>query len=176
MLKAIHEGRGGQPVKSICREASYFPEGGRASELLEHFHSHPREYIVAIVDEYGDFAGIAALEDLIEVFMGEVRDEYESGADPQALPGGGYRLPGSFPVREWAGLMGAGAEPPADSEPPEYTTVAGMVIHHLGRMPRKGASVTVGGIEFCVAGMQGRRITEVEVRASGGEAGDDVAR
>lgn len=174
ILKAIHRGRSGDPVASLSRKMHYFPEGGRASELLEHFHSHPKEYMVAIVDEYGDFAGIASIEDLIEVFVGEVRDEFESTAvDPQPLPDGGYRVPGGFPVREWADLMEIGDDLPDGTEELPYSTIAGLIIHHLERMPRKGDTVRTAGIEFVVTRVEKHRIVEVEVRAEGGEDGDD---
>ncbi|HHN46143.1 MAG TPA: hypothetical protein ENN09_01760 [Planctomycetes bacterium] len=169
-MDIVFSGRGKETAAAHASGVSFFPEVGRASELLEHFNQNPSEQLVAVVDEYGDFSGIASLEDLTEFFVGEMRDEYEGGEmDVTPLPDGGFLVPGKLPIHEWLELLGAEDALGAAADELPYSTVAGLVIYHLGRIPKPGDVVRVEGMRFSVEQVGGRRVIAVSVRADESE-------
>ena len=90
-------------------------------------------HMVIVVDEYGNTAGLASMEDLVEVILGEIRDEHEPDSDVQEDGQGGYIVSGSFDVARLADLLEFHPE-----EDIESTTVGGLVTEWLGRVPQPG--------------------------------------
>ncbi len=74
-----------QPLKSIARPISVYPELASVSSVLEEMIT-TRQHIALVVDEYGEMAGIAALEDMLEALLGvEIVDETDQVVDMQEL-------------------------------------------------------------------------------------------
>ena len=88
-------------------------------------------HMVIVVDEYGNTAGLATMEDLVEEILGEIRDEHEPELDVTADGEGGYIVSGSFDVGRLQELLGF-----RPREKMESTTVGGLVTEWLGRVPR----------------------------------------
>jgi putative hemolysin len=115
-----------------------------------------RQQMALVVDEHGGVEGIVTVEDLIEELVGEIYDE----ADPDLIAvgrrsDGSFVVPGGFPVHD---LIDLGIEVPMG----DHTTVAGLVLSKLGRIPQaEGDIVRVGDWDLTVTGVAGRRITEV---------------
>ncbi len=107
-----------------------------------------------VVDEYGGTAGIVTLEDVIEELVGEVADEHDSRrAQVFMAPGGAWILPAVLRPDEVAERTGIVL--PASHV---YETVGGLVMATLGRLPKTGDVVTVGGVTLTVERMEGRRV------------------
>jgi putative hemolysin len=116
------------------------------------------DHLALIVDEYGGTAGIVTLEDLIEELVGDIRDEYDvDDDDAKQLRGGDVEVDGLLNLDDFAEATGA--------ELPDgpYETVAGAVMATLGRLPRSGDAIELGGIRLKVAKMDGRRVARVRV-------------
>lgn len=122
-----------------------------------------RARLALVVSEYGDIEGLISLEDIIRELLGELSDEFKSGADLdlEPLADGGWRLPGRLPLDEtieWARPF-TGPEVWADSE---AETLAGWLLEQLGTIPRSGERIEVGGLAFVIEQMEGPAITWVE--------------
>jgi CBS domain containing-hemolysin-like protein len=144
-------------VRSILRPAIVVPETKRLDELLAEFRS-TSNHMAIVVDEYGSVAGLATLEDLLEEIVGEIGDEFDlPEAGIRRIGGGRVRIGGSFPIDEFNERFGT--ELPED----DYHTVGGFVFGELGRAPQPGDSVSVDRARFEVSGVDGPRITEVDV-------------
>ena len=117
-------------------------------------------HIALVVDEYGGTDGIVTLEDMVEELVGEIRDEYDR--PDQAGVGDPGRQAGVFDgglnIEDFAAASGV---PLVDGS---YETVAGFMVHELGRMPTVGDSVVVGDATLVVAELDGYRISAVDVR------------
>src|ERR1043166_548953 len=100
--------------------------------------------MVIVVDEYGNTAGLATMEDLLEVIIGEIRDEHEPSTDVTSDGNGGYIVAGHFYVARVGELL-VGFHPEHDIE---STTVGGLVSEWLGRVPKAGESVERDGIRI----------------------------
>jgi putative hemolysin len=116
------------------------------------------DHLAVIVDEYGGTAGIVTLEDLIEELIGEIRDEYDVVEDDaKRLRGGDIEVDGLLNLDDFADETGR--------ELPEgpYETVAGCLMSQLGRLPKHGDAVEIGGMRLKVTKMDARRVARVRV-------------
>jgi putative hemolysin len=117
------------------------------------------QHLALVVNEHGSAEGIVTMEDLVEEIVGEIYDEHDRDVvGVRHLPDGALVLPGSFPVHD---LGDVGVELPEG----DYTTVAGLVLHQLGRIPgAAGDLVEVDGWRLEVTAVGRNTITEVVVR------------
>ena len=72
---------GSVKVTQIMRPAAFVPETKRVADLLREFQQG-RSQLAIVVDEYGGTAGLVTVEDVVEELVGEIRDEYDSEAEP----------------------------------------------------------------------------------------------
>jgi putative hemolysin len=123
--------------------------------------------MVIVVDEYGNTAGLATMEDLVEEILGEIRDEHEPEMDVTPDGEGRYVVSGSFDLGRLQELLGFRVLPEVAS-----TTVSGLASEWLGRVPSVGDVVEREGIRIEVLAASDRRVDQVRVmRAEGASNG-----
>lgn len=129
--------RGGDaPVATVATPVLYVPDTMRVADALQRFKAE-RQQLAVVLDEYGDADGIVTLEDLLEEIVGEIYDETDRDlATVTRLDDGGVVVPGTFPLHD---LPDLGIELPERSG--DYTTVSGLVMDELGRVPRATGEV-----------------------------------
>ena len=144
-------------VTSLARPAMFIPETKPVRETFAEMQSS-RQRFVLTVDEVVGIAGMATLEQLLEVIVGEVADE---GDVPEqtyvAVSDTDFRLKASVGLAEINDEL--------DLQLPEgqYKTVAGFILETLGRVPVEGDTVHVQDRTLTVRTMDGVRIDEVDV-------------
>jgi CBS domain containing-hemolysin-like protein len=116
-------------------------------------------HMVIVVDEYGNTAGLATMEDLLEVIIGEIRDEHEPDSDIAEDGQGGYIVSGNFDLDRVGDLF----EFFHPEEEIESTTVGGLVTEWLGRVPKAGESVERDGIRIEVLASDELRVGQVRI-------------
>ena len=117
-------------------------------------------HIALVVDESGGTDGIVTLEDLVEELVGEIYDEFYTGADHEDrvnVASGFVDVDGGLILQEFKSATGVAL--------PEghYETVAGFVMDRLGRLPRDGDRVDVPEHVLTVVAMDGLRIGRIRV-------------
>ena len=144
-------------VRELARPIRVVPETKPVDDL---FREMQREgaHMVMVVDEYGHTAGLVTMEDLVEVIMGEIRDEHEPGTDVTPDGAGGFIVAGSFELSR----VGAITEF-HPSEEVESTTVGGLVMEWLGRVPKTGETVERDGIRLEVLAGGDLRVDQVRI-------------
>ncbi|CAN3127458.1 hemolysin family protein [Mycobacterium sp. smrl_JER01] len=151
-------------VADVVRPALLLPDSLRVTGAMSRLMAE-REQFALVVAERGGIAGVVALEDLLEELVGEIYDEEDEDVRAvRVLPDGSRLLPGSFPIHD---LVDLGVDP---SQLPEgdYTTIAGLILSRLGRIPtRAGDQVHIGGYRFEVTAVDRHAITEVRLGVQG---------
>jgi putative hemolysin len=147
-------------VRELMRPIRVVPETKPVNDLMREMQAD-NTHMVIVVDEYGNTAGLASMEDLVEVILGEIRDEHEPDSDVQEDGQGGFIVSGSFDVARLSDLLQFHAE-----EDIESTTVGGLVTEWLGRVPQPGESVERDGIHIDILASDELRVAQVRVRPS----------
>lgn len=129
----------GEPfdLASIMLPPVFVPEGKKVSRLLKQMQ-RTRNQMAFVVDEYGGLSGLVTTEDLIEELVGEIRDEHDAGEALhfQRLADGSLLIDGLLSIFELADAIKVRMV-----EDVPYETVAGLILHELGRFPASGESV-----------------------------------
>lgn len=144
-------------VKELIREIRLIPESKKVDDLLREMQQDG-VHMAIVVDEYGQTAGLATLEDLVEEVFGEIRDEHEPGEDYQRDEAGRFTASGSFHVDRLEKLTGF---QPAEST--ESTTVGGLASEWFGRVPQAGESIARDGILLEILAANNLRVEQVRV-------------
>ena len=149
----------GTRLDQILREMVFIPEGAglpQASSLL----TRARRYMGIVLDEYGGTDGLVTLEDIMEVVVGEIEDEYGPvAAVPERGQQGEWCLSGGLAISEAGDLLDIHFEPRG-----VYATLAGFIMAELGEIPKVGDRVSYQGYSFMVDSMEGFRLTSVRVQ------------
>jgi CBS domain containing-hemolysin-like protein len=118
--------------------------------------------LAVVVDEYGGTAGLVTLADLMRALVGRLDEESAvggpAGAAPQ--PDGSVLLDGLMRVPELEELLGAELD---EAEGGDVSTVGGLLMARLDRMPGVGDEVTLAGHRLRVEQLDGRRVSVVRL-------------
>lgn len=143
-----------------------FPESAAVLPALRTMQRE-RQQMALVVDEHGGIEGLVTTEDLVEEIVGEIYDEDDRDViGAERLGDGGFEVPGSFPIHD---LIDLGIEAPAGS----YSTVAGIILDRLGRIPAAGDHVDIGEWRFTALEVRRSTIARVGLHP---EAATDTAR
>jgi putative hemolysin len=152
------ESRAHKSVATLKRPIRFVPETKRVKDLMREMQQDST-HMVIVIDEYGNTAGLASMEDLVEVIVGEIRDEHEPGSDVMQEEDGSFVVSGSFDVARLNDLFDFRPEEEAES-----TTVGGLLSEWLGRVPVAGESVERDGIHADVLAGNELRVEQVRLR------------
>jgi CBS domain containing-hemolysin-like protein len=143
----------GPRVEELMRTPTFVPESKPVDELLRDMQAQ-RIHIAIVVDEYGGFAGLVTIEDILEEIVGEIADEHDTFQRPpvEELADGSMRVTARLPVEDLAELFDV--ELPEDDD---VETVGGLLARALGRVPIEGASAEIGGLRLVAESTGGRR-------------------
>ena len=165
LLREIARGRFDGALRELLRPAHFVPETKKVAELLREMQQQ-KIHLAIVVDEYGGTSGLVTIEDLVEEIVGEIRDEFETDEE-RVIPVSEEEavMDGRVPFEDVKELFAL--EVP---ESEEYDTLAGFIVHELGRMPRAGDVVYAGRVSFTVEDVQARRARRIRVKREPTEA------
>jgi magnesium and cobalt transporter len=141
-------------IRAILRPAVLIPESMRLNVLLAEFRL-TRNHMALVVDEYGGVAGLVTIEDVLEQIVGDIEDEYDfdEAADNIVLDNAGrYRVKATTEIADFNAAFGT-----AFSDE-EFDTIGGLVIHQLGRLPKRNEAVQLDGLRVQVLRADSRRV------------------
>jgi putative hemolysin len=143
------------PIDELIRPAYFTPETKRISELFTEMRD--KNYRMAIVvDEYGGTAGIVSLSRLMEEIVGPVGDELaEAEKEYEPINEYTFQVDGGMRIEE------ANEELGLELPEGDYETVAGFVLHLLGRIPKQGRQLKYKGLKMVITKMKGHKIEEI---------------
>src|SRR6185436_14056033 len=145
-------------LQSFLRPAAFIPESKRLNTLLTEFREG-RNHMAIVVDEYGGVSGLATIEDVLEQIVGDIDDELdpEEASSIQPVDGGKYNVMALTRVNEFNEFFNT------ELSDADYDTVGGLVMHELGRLPRRGEQLDFAGLRFKVLRGDRRRLHTLEV-------------
>jgi magnesium and cobalt transporter len=146
-------------VREMLRPAVFVPESKPLNVLLREFRKN-RNHMAIVVDEYGGVAGLVTIEDVLEQIVGDIEDEYDFDEVEDNVVrdrGGRWRVKAQTEIADFNQVFGTAFSDEA------YDTVGGLVIHALGRLPKRGESVTIDGLRFTVLRGDSRRLHTLQV-------------
>lgn len=146
-------------VGAIAHPPLYVPETMLASDLLVQMQNE-RQHLAIVVNEYGSAVGICTIEDLLEIIVGDIEDEYDTEPSPIRA-----EKPGVWRVEARTGVARVNAEldlglPENDDE---YETIAGLLIHHFRHIPDRGETLTLPAVVIEVIDATDRAVEAVRI-------------
>lgn len=146
-------------IRNIMREPFFTYEHQKVAVLLQQMRKAEISFAI-VLDEYGDVAGLATLEDLIEELVGEVRDEYDEDEKDsiRCVGEGEYVVEGSVKLDDLNDVLGTKLE----SE--HYSSVGGYIIELLDDLPEVGEEATEDHISYKVLSLDKNRIEKVHIK------------
>ena len=130
-------------LKDCLREVSFIPETKGLSRLFKQMNTE-KNHLFIVLDEYGQTAGIVAMEDIIEEIVGNIFDEYD---EEETLyfrqENGTYLVKGKVALDDLEEILGI------EIEDEENETLNGFLISKLERIPAEHETCEVRYDVYC---------------------------
>ena len=153
-----------QPLSAakILRPVLFVPPSMPALDLLVKMQA-TRTHMALVIDEYGGTEGLASIEDIVEMIVGDIEDEHDDAEEPKIEPDGkgSFLGDGRAGLDDLAAALGTDLEGLSDAE--DVETAGGLVTALAGHVPVRGEIVAEGGFEFEVLDADPRRIKRLKV-------------
>jgi putative hemolysin len=148
-------------LRKMMHKALFVPETMPLDRLLELFQKE-RNQLAIVLDEYGGTEGLVTLEDVMEELVGEIRDEHDHDRNSEFVQreDGSWLVDGSLAVDDLFGRMAL----PDPGGSRDYSTVSGLVLDELEKIPSVGDAFRWNGLLIEVVDMDGRRIDRLLVQ------------
>ncbi|MDD4006791.1 MAG: hemolysin family protein [Sphaerochaetaceae bacterium] len=148
----------GFSVKKVMRTPFFVPDSKHLDDLLRDFRQQ-KVHIAVAVDEYGGVSGIVCMEDIIEVIVGEIQDEFDADEveNIQKIDEHTYICDARTPIDELNEELSLGI-PEED-----YETIGGYVFEKFGCIPNMGDRISCDGADFTVESIDGHKINSIKV-------------
>jgi putative hemolysin len=149
-------------LRKLLKPALVVPESMPLDRLLELFQEQHNQLAV-VLDEFGGTEGMVTLEDVIEELVGEIREGHRFDQQQMFVPRGEntWLVDGSYSISDLLRQLDMRAE--ESEEPRGYSTISGLILHQLGRIPSIGDTTQWSGLHLEVVDMDGQRIDRVLV-------------
>lgn len=143
-----------QEWKQFIRPAHFVQNTIKIDHLLQELRTKGIHFAV-VLDEHGGVDGIITIEDLIEEIVGDIFDEYDVPGEETGVrrtKGGDLLIDGGISIEDLNGSYNL------DLPLGEYDTLAGFVIHELGRIPSVGESLDYNGMRVRIEEVDHNRV------------------
>lgn len=144
-------------INNYLREPFFTYEFKKITQLLEEMKI-AKSQMAIVVDEYGGTAGLITIEDLVEVIVGDIDDEYdEDDEEIQVIKEDEYVVEGGTKISDVNELIGIRLE--SD----EFDSIGGFIIGYLKRLPEENEVVEVENIRLCIESIDKNRIKKIRI-------------
>ncbi|MEF3244709.1 MAG: hemolysin family protein [Caldisericaceae bacterium] len=143
-------------IRKILRPPYFVPETKRLDELFKEMQKN-KMHLAIVFDEFGGFAGIVTIEDILEEIVGEIQDELEAEEKPiQKIGENAYLVSGSLPISDFNEIFST------QLSDEQASTISGLILETLGRLPNPGEEITIDKIRFIISKVGNRRIIQIK--------------
>ncbi len=147
-----------EPVEKIARPPFFIPETKSSAELLQEFRAR-KNHIAIVVDEYGGTSGLITIEDLLEIIVGDIEDEFDAPKeeDVQKINDNEYLLHGRTMLDDLNDIE-------IEIESDEVDTIGGYLSLQAGHVPVVNETFTVGDWQFTVIEADTKQIHKISAK------------
>lgn len=163
LIPYLLAGSSGFNVEKLIRPAHYVSSTRKIDDLLKELRENA-VHLAVVQDEHGGVGGVVTLEDLIEEIVGEIFDEYDSPDEEQEVvseANGDWLIEAGMLIDDFNEAYSA------DLPNGAYDTIAGFVMHQLGRIPEQGETLRWNGFTLKVETVTQNRIVKVRLLHKG---------
>lgn len=145
-------------VDKIMRQPYFIPETKSSAELLQEFRAR-KNHIAIVVDEYGGTSGLITIEDLLEIIVGDIEDEFDAPReeDVQKVSDDEFILHGRTFLEDLK-------EMDISIESEEVDTIGGYLSLQAGHVPAVNESFEIDGWEFTVIEADTKQIHKISAK------------
>ncbi len=148
----------GQVWHDVVVESLFIPESRLLPDLLQDFR-RTGQHVALVLDEFGGLSGLVTLEDILELLVGEIDDEFDRGGDSIVEKAAdGWRVAGYLSLRRLESVLHRVIE-----EPDEIESIGGLVSHLNDGDAAVGDTAQWDGLHFEVEAAEKGRATRVLV-------------
>jgi CBS domain containing-hemolysin-like protein len=158
ILEFSDEKHKSQPIEALIRPVAFVPESMPVQDLLREFQKVKTKMAI-VVDEHGSVSGLVTMEDVVEEIVGEIQDEYDT-EEAEIVENGplDFTASGATEVEELEELFDV------ELAEDDFLTVGGLVTHALGRLPVKGETLVVRGLQIEVLDVDQKKVKKLRIR------------
>lgn len=156
VMRLIREQRdvGRMTCREILHPALFAPLTRSVDEMLDVFQARD-ERAAVVLNEFGGVSGMVTMEDILNFIFGEIAGEFIDASSYTEEDENLFTVSGNMKLHEFEALTNFGLEDP------RMTTIGGIALRHLDRLPGEGDTVVVDGIRLTVLEMEGHRIARL---------------
>lgn len=145
-------------IDKVLRPTVVVPESKRVDRMLKEFRSQ-RYHMAIVIDEFGGVSGLVTIEDILELIVGEIEDEYDDveDRDVRQLSRHTFTVRALTPIEEFNEIFST------NFSDEEVDTIGGLIMQAFGHLPSRGEIITIDEYQFKVAMADSRRIIQVHV-------------
>ena len=114
-----------------------------------------RNHIAIVVDEYGGVAGLVTIEDVLEQIVGDIEDEFDFDETEANIVLDGN---GNYRVKAYTDLTDINKELGTNFSTEDFDTIGGLVLAHVGRLPKGGEEFQIGGLDVKIIRADSRKL------------------
>ncbi|NWG12099.1 MAG: HlyC/CorC family transporter [Acidobacteria bacterium] len=157
LLARVGTGVESEPISGLIHPVLFVPETKPVSSLLKEMQQRGDQAAI-VIDEFGGVSGMVTMEDLLEEIVGDIRDEDQAAVSEITKEG-----PRSYVVRGNSEMDLLRDVTGRRFDGYDCSTVAGLVIAFLGRVPAPGEEFDIEGVRFRIADADRRRVRRVRI-------------
>ncbi len=148
-------------LRDVLHNAVFVPESKTLRDLLGEFQAM-KVHMAVVLDEYGGTAGLVTIEDILEEIVGEIEDEYETGANTEPIitivENNVAEADGRVHIDDLNDVLNI--DLPEDED---YDTIGGFVFSTLGHIPESGESFKYENVRLTVTEAEKTKVNRVKV-------------
>lgn len=160
LLPFMRNSRGIFFIKDILRPAVVVPESKHVDRMLKEFRSK-RNHMAIVIDEFGAVSGLVTIEDILELIVGEIEDEYDDYDEEKLNIRKLQKC--TFSIRALTEIKEFNEAFNTNFSDEEVDTIGGLVMKEFGHLPRRGEIININGYSFKISIADSRKVTQIYV-------------
>ncbi|UDG81310.1 Magnesium and cobalt efflux protein CorC [Candidatus Profftia lariciata] len=159
LLQFMHSTAEPFSIQKILRAAVIVPESKRVDRMLKEFRLQ-RYHMAIVIDEFGGVAGLVTIEDILELIVGKIDDEYDEveDRDVRQISRQMYTVHALIHIKYFNDIFST------HFSDKEVDTIGGLIMQAFGHLPTRGEIINIDGYQFRVTMVDSRRIIQVHVK------------